>query len=371
MKSIQDFKKHFYSGSEYIHLNNAGQALIPDVNRDLAIEWLKRFYSEGAHCSMEGWHLTDVTRQKLAHFLGAETEELGFFQTTASALSQIALSIPLQTGDEVLTWDQEYPSNFYPWREATERSGSRLIQVESENWQTPVQKILDRVNANTKIIAISWVQYSTGAVTDLKTISQALKGRGIWLVADVIQGVGVMPFDFHESGFDVVCGSGHKWLCSNYGTGFMVMKKERLQEFKPIEFGAMTYGTPDTPKSFSIQPKAAANRFEPGSKAMIDVIAMAASLDLFAEVGMENIHKEATRLADRLREGLRLAKYNVVSPDGPFVNFAPSAKNNLEAIVHKLDDARVSFAKRGPGIRLSVHAFNRDSEIDQVLKTLS
>ncbi|MFN7729134.1 MAG: aminotransferase class V-fold PLP-dependent enzyme [Bdellovibrio sp.] len=95
---------------------------------------------------------------QLARFIGADTSEVAFFQTTAAALSQAAMGIPLASGDEILTWDQEYPSNFYPWRMPAEKSGAKLIQVESENWLTPAQKILDRVTAKTKVIAVSWSQ---------------------------------------------------------------------------------------------------------------------------------------------------------------------------------------------------------------------
>lgn len=365
--NIEDFKKHFYAGSEYVHLNNAGQALIPDVNRDCAQHWLDRFYTEGANCAAEAWNELEVVRQKLAHFAGADLEEVAFFQTTASALSQAAFSIPLQMGDEILTWDQEYPSNFYPWHLAAQRASAKLVQVESENWQTPVQKILDRVTARTRVIALSWVQYQTGAVTDLQRLSQELRDRKIWLVADVIQGLGVRPFDFHESGFDIVCGGSHKWLCSNYGAGFMLVKKEKLELLEPVEVGAMTYGDPDTPKSFTITAKKNASKFEPGSKALIEFLAMGATLDLLEKVGTEKIFSEACRLADRLRQGLRARGQEIYSPEGPFVNFAPKTKIELETICRDFESARVSFAKRGPGIRLSVHGFNRDSEIERVL----
>ena len=147
---IEEFKKHFYSDSEFIHLNNSGQSLIPDVNRAAVLEWIERFYREGAFCSVEGWAQTEITRKKLAAFIGADLQEVSFFQTTASALSQVASGIPLQPSDEILTWDQEYPTNFYPWRKAVEKSGAKLIQIESDNWRTPAEKILNRVTDRTR-----------------------------------------------------------------------------------------------------------------------------------------------------------------------------------------------------------------------------
>lgn len=318
---------------------------------------------------MHGWDQTEVTRRKLAHFIGADGDEVSFFQTTASALSQVALGLTLSPSDEILIWDQEYPSNFYPWNRAAEKNNAKLIQVESENWQTPVKNILNRVTKKTRVIAVSWVQYQTGAVTDLQALSAALKGRNIWLVADVIQGVGVRPIDFHQSGFDVFCGGSHKWLCSSYGAGYMAIKKARIPELAPYEVGAMTYGNPDTVKKTTNLPKPDSSRYEPGSKAMVEVIAMQASLDLLQSCGIENIFNESVRLADLLANGLR-DHYQVIN-NGPIVNFAPENPAELNAIIKKLDEAKVSYAKRGPGIRLSVHAYNRDSEIERVVNLLS
>ena len=372
---INEFKKQFNQNSPYIHLNNSGQAPIPDVNRLKALEWLNRFYSEGALCSGAGWNEVESVRGQLAQFIGAQTEEIAFFQTTAAALSQAALSLPLSPGDQILTWQQEYPSNFYPWRLAAERSGAEIIQIPSESYETPFEKILEKVNKRTKVVTVSWVQYQTGAITDLKEISKVLKDRGIWLVADIIQGAGVREFNFADSGFDIVCCGSHKWLCSSYGAAFMAVRRDRLTELQPLEVGAMTYGDPDTVKSFSIPTKTSAGKFEPGSKSMIEIIALGETLRLFQSVGLSNIEQEALRLAQVLRSGLSEMGFDICKPhQGVILNVSAQAKtaadDRLEKnkkIAAELKQHKISYGLRGPGLRLSVHAFNTDEEISKTL----
>lgn len=369
--TLAEFRQHFVADRDFIHFNNSGQAPIADVTRAKALEWLDRFYREGAFCSAEGWAEVETTRVKLANFIGASSDEVAFFETTAAALSQAALAIPFKSGDEILTWDQEYPSNFYPWRLAAEASGARLIQVESIStfrWQTPVQAILDRVSSKTRAVAVSWVQYQTGAVTDLTVLSRELRPKGIWLVADGIQGIGVRPFNFHDSGFDMVCSGSHKWLCSAYGAAFMAIRKERMAEIMPRAFGATTFGNPETPKSHTIQPKANAVRYEPGSRAMIEVIAMGATLDLFQSMGIDSIAVEAARLGGRLRKGLQAIGMETFCPDGPIVNFAPIDPTRIAKFETALRAGKIGYTRRGPGIRFSVHAFNRDAEVDRALE---
>lgn len=345
---------------------------MPQVYLEKTREWFNRFYSEAANCAQEGWNEVEVTRRHLAAFTGSDIDEVAFFQTTASALSQAALSIPFKPRDEILTWDQEYPSNFYPWRIAAEKAGAKLIQVKSEGYLTPHQALLDRVNEKTKAIAVSWVQFLTGAVTDLQALSQALKGRDIWLVADLIQGIGVRPFNFHDSGFDIVCSGSHKWMCSGFGAGFMCIKSERIPMLAPREYGAMTFGVPETPKSFSSPTRKSAARYEPGSKAMVEIIAMSETLKLFNATGVENIFKESCRLSEKLRTGLKELHLEVFDPQsGNIINFSSGSEAKNLAIASALKAEKISFALRGPGIRLSLHGFNHDHEVSKVLNVIN
>jgi cysteine desulfurase / selenocysteine lyase len=365
--NLNQLKSQFHYSPEHCNFNNAGQAQIPDVYKNTLQQWLERMYREGGLMSISGWIEVEKAREKLAQFLGADAEETSIQLTTASALSQAAFGIPLNAGDEILTWDQEYPSNFYPWRIAAERSGAKVIQVASDNLNTPVENILNKISSKTKVIAVSWVQYQTGAVTDLKKLSEAVKGKNIWLVADVIQGVGVRPFHFHDSGFDIVGGGSHKWLCSSYGAAFLLVKKERISQLAPIEVGAMTYGNPDTVKSFSIEPKKTSHRFEPGSKAMLEVIATGEVASMFHSVGIDSIFTEACRLADLLRVGLKQRGFKLNCTTGPIVNFSGP---DLEKIEKKIAAAKIAYALRGPGIRVSTHAYNRDEEVNYFFKTI-
>ena len=160
-------------------------------------------------------------------------------------------------------------------------------------------------------------------------------------------------------------------MCSGYGAGFMLAKKERLAEMSPIEVGAMTFGNVDTQKGFSNPPKSDGSRFEPGSKPMIELIAMGSTLDLFQQIGIQNIYSEAKRLAVRLAKGFQDLGYLVIHQDGSIVNFSSENKSKMDSVAQILTQAKVSFVKRVPGYRLSTHAYNTDEQIDRVLELVS
>lgn len=376
---MERFKSQFHRSADLLHFNHAGQSLLsrPALEKlrlceeayftDAAFSWLK------LHPELE------AAKKELAGFLGAKTTEIAYFQTTAAALSQVALGYRLKAGDEIIVWDQEYPSNHYPWALAAKRAGAKLVVVSSgQDLSTPVESIERAITPRTKIIATSWVQYRSGARIDLQPLTTLARARGIFTCADIIQGAGVIPFDFQASGLDAAAGGGHKWMMSGHGVGYLLLREDRLEDLEPLMVGAMTYGTPDDAVDVLRPWKADATRFEPGGKAFSVVMALGASAKLLRETGIQNVEREAERLTRQLQEGLEARGYVVASPHGEkfrgaILNFVsgPGAKlRELAEIEKTFVTAKVAYAKRPPGIRLSLHAMMQDEDVARVLALL-
>lgn len=373
MNGLQHFKRAFSRGGGFVHLNNAGLSPSSSAAMQTVDLWNRRFYREGMHCNDAYMAAAESARGELAQLVGCQACEISFFQSTAGAISQVAFGMNLESEDEVLLWDQEYPSNLYPWKVACDRSGARLTLVPSEaGFGAPLDKLLSAVSPRTRVIALSWVQYQTGEVSDLKVLADFARARGIWTVVDVIQGLGARPFDFSELGLDFACGGSHKWLCSPVGVGFLVSRLEHVPKLAPLTIGASTYGTCDDPSDLSCLPKLDALRFESGSKQVLEITALGASADLIRVSGVAQIQAETERLGRLLSEGLHSAGYHThatANSSAAFVNFS-HPKRSLAEISQRLVQSQVSFARRGPGLRLSPHAFNEDSDIQTTLEAL-
>lgn len=379
--SLDSFKEQFHRGGERIHLNHAGQSLLSLPARKKLEFCAQLFFEEGAFSWLQLQPQLEWAKKTTADFLGVGIHELAYFQSTAGAISQIALGFPLRPDDEILIWDQEYPSNHYPWAVAAQRSGAKLVVVESEpDLSTPAEKILAQVTARTRLITTSWVQYRSGAMVDIKKLTHEARRRGIFTCADIIQGAGVRAFNFRDSGLDAACGGSHKWLMGAHGVGYLLLRSEHLDSIFPLMVGAMTYGTPDDPVDLRRPLRGDASRYEPGGKAFAEIVALAASLDLVRQVGgVQILADEAERLCLRLKTGLEKMNYRVHSPhgsrfSGAILNFTPtpdSPLKSLEAVERQLVKNQVSYAKRSPGIRLSAHAMMKDVSIDRALEILS
>lgn len=364
---LKEYKAQFFHDSKRIHMNNAGLAPISKMARDKIHYWGERFYQEGFFTDKD--YMDDVlhSRKSLAQLIGCHSHEIAFFQSTASAISQLCFHFPLSHKDEVITWDQEYASHLYPWQEACKRSGAKLVLVESgANLSTPVEKIIEKITPQTKVIAISWVQFLTGSKTDLLALSSVTREKNIFLFVDVMQGLGLHPFNMLEWGVDAVAGGSHKWLTSPVGVGFLALSSRHMDLIKPHNVGAYTFGTCDDPTDLFCMPKKDAMKFEAGSKQVLEITALGASVDLVNKTSVAVIEKEILRLSHQLAFGLRNLGHQVHTHNSSIVNFIPK-----ESSAGKLQSIGCNFALRGPGIRLSPHAFNSDEEIERILAVLA
>ena len=376
LTKIEQFRAAFHKNESYLYFNNAGMGPLSAPAREAVRYWTDRLFMDADRCYLEAAAMMEETRARVASLFRAKTSEVAFFPSCAAAISQVALGFPFSPGDEILVWGQEYPSNFYPWRVAAERSGARFVVVPPEaDLQAPVERLIEHITPKTKMIAVSWVQYRTGAVTDLQALTAITRPRGIFVCADIIQGGGVRAFDFVKSGVDAACGGNHKWMCSPIGAGFLILKEEHITRLRPISVGAMSFGTGEDLASVTQPYRLGIERFEPGAKNILDIAGLGATARLMHETGTEAIEAETESVASFLREGLLEIGYCLNSAHhGPIVNFGPTANSPLKSIedlVTRLFEKRVGFANRPPGIRLSPHAFTTRDEVQKVLKFLS
>lgn len=369
---ISEFKNEFFEGGNKLHFNNGGLAPITRSASEKIKYWAQRFYEEGFYTDHD--YMADIlnSRKNLARLIDCQHEEIAFFTSTASAVSQIAFNFPLAKEDEVLMWGQEYASHLYPWQEATKRAGAKLVLCNSpENLSTPVDRLIAAITPKTKVVAISWVQFLTGARTDLETLGKVTREKNIFLFVDIIQGLGLHSFSMKKWGIDAVAGGSHKWLFSPVGVGYLALDMKHMPLFKPHNVGAYTFGTCDDPTDLVCMPKTTALKFEPGSKQVLEITALGASIEKILEVGVEQIEKETLKLATLLRRGIEVKGYKVHSPFdlenhlSAMVNFIPKSDT-----ADKLRSIPCNFAIRGPGIRLTPAALCSEDQVERILSIL-
>ncbi len=373
---IQAFKDAYKRQDGLIHLNNAGVAPWPTQTEQTVHQVAANLARGGAHAVGAMVEKSEEARSLLGAFLGAQPNQIAFFQTCAVAISQVAFGLQLPRGSEIVVFDQEYPSNFYPWRLAAERAQGELkIAKSTAQLATPIEAIEAVVTEKTKVIAVSWVQYRNGAILDLEKLAAFAKARGILTCVDIIQGAGLLPFDFNSSGLDFACGGAHKWLTSPLSLGYLMMKPEHVDRLEPLAAGAMSFGGFDALSDLKTPRSSGVARYEPGGRSILELVGLGETLKLMSTTGVQMISSEIERLANNLARGLKTRGFQIHSPHGEkirgsIVNASHSTLS-MEEITKRLNDAKISYAVRPPGLRLSAHAFNTDADIARTIEALS
>src|SRR5690606_24889011 len=115
---------------------------------------------------------------------------------TTSGIATVAEGWPWQAGDNVVTLANEFPSNAYPWLNLASRDvEARLVPV--GGGRVDLQRITDACDARTRIVSVSWVGYASGWRIDLAELSALCRRKGVRLLVDAIQGLGVFAVDVH------------------------------------------------------------------------------------------------------------------------------------------------------------------------------
>ena len=369
---FSQWRAEFVDRERYINFNHSGIASVPRRVVRAVTEFIQQATAveNGIH---GGWkNRTDAVRASFAQLIGAHASEIAFIDNTSHGLSLVAAGRAWKAGENVVAIDGDYPSNVYPWW------GLRRFDVETRMVSTRggrfgVDDIRAAVDARTRVVAVSAVDWQTGFRCDLQAIGAFCREHSLLFVVDGIQAVGALPIDVERDLIDCMAVGGHKWLLSVEGCGCLFVSQRVLDQLQPLQLGwkSVTNADNHLPYHLTLRPDAA--RFESGSPAHLNVHALGAALDLLLEVGATAVRQRILALTTALSDGLRRRGAEVISPWGE------SERSGILTFRSKMDPARVTQAMeakgiicrvRAGGVRLAPHFYNNEDDIERFFSVL-
>ena len=244
----------------------------------------------------------------MAEFIGARPDEIAFMKSTPDGLNAVANGLSWKPGDNVVTADIEFPANVYPWMNLRD-FGVDLRFVKSVNGCIPPASILDAIDERTRLVALSWVEFHGGYRNDLERIGAECRRRDVLLAVDAIQGLGVLRCDVVRMNVDFLCAASQKWMLAPHGVAPFYVRREVMDRVR-VAFVGLT-GVDQSPSylEYDLKLKDSATRFQPGYINQVGIAGLEAALDLFNEVGMDRVERQALALTRLLSEGLKARGY--------------------------------------------------------------
>jgi cysteine desulfurase / selenocysteine lyase len=371
-EKLASIREQFPVTKRQLYLDSGHQTPLSLPVRDALYSFLTEGY-EMAGPKPVWVRRVEETRANVARFFNASPSEIAFTKNTSEGLNIAANAVPLEAGDNVVLIEGDHPNNAYAWLNL-KRKGVEVRFVPLKDNEIATAKTFEPfIDERTKVITLSHVTFHAGQVHDLMSIGKLCKDRGIYLVVDAMQSVGVIPVDVKALNISVLAAGTHKGLLVPQGLGLLYVA-DGLDELRPAYLAMSSMLNPPAdyiarPEDMAVRKDAL--RFEFGNINLPDLHALDAAIKLIESVGVSNIQKHVSELGDQLLSQLDELDVKVVGPrergqrnhiyvlDLPVQKWADYFARN---------DVRVS-PERG-GIRISLAMFNTSDDIKRLVDVI-
>jgi selenocysteine lyase/cysteine desulfurase len=371
-------RQHFPVFNHKIFLTHASVSPLPKIVADAISQYADRASQFG---QWDAWHDEKYfqCKDRIARLIGAPSQpsQIAFASSTSHAIGLVATSLPWKPGDNCIVADGDFPANVIPWKnlEFTHGVETRVIPGKPERPIT-IADIEPLIDENTRIVSLASANFLSGVPLDINAVGRWLKDRKVLFCVDGIQTLGAVRFD--ATYVDFVCADAHKWLLAPNGIAFLWAREEALQTMRPAILGWLAVQDRDHWLEYDTTPINSAERFEPGSRNYTGIIALDAALQIFENLGLEQIENRITALRQHasqvlLEKGCRLLWQPTPNLPAGIISFQPPDGNATAFFERTESEFLLSLRDDKSGdkwIRLSPHFMNCEEDFDKLAKYL-
>ena len=369
-----------------LHFNNAGASLTPQPVYQAMIEHLDLEQRIGGYEAEDAASETlEDFYDSIAQMLSCERDEIAYVENATRAWDMAFYSLPLESGDQILTHSSEYASNYLAYLQQAERRGLKVDVVPSDQYgQIDIDALESMINERTRLISLNYIPTQSGLVNPAQKVGEVARRHRIFYLLDACQAVGQMPVDVSKIQCDLLTATGRKFLRGPRGTGFLYVRRAILDRLDP-PFIDLRSGNWIDKDNYEFAP--GAKRFENWESYVTGRIGLTQAVRYALNLGLDNIQNRVVGLADYLREALSQIKGVAVKDPGEqkcgIVTFHKQDEEAFE-LKTRLRNQQINISVTTPAsarldsrfsekqnfARASVHYFNSEEEVERFCKTV-
>ena len=318
-------KRKIRGNNRLVYLDSGATSQKPnsvlDAERDFYLNHNAAVHRGAHQLAEEATELYEGAREKVADFIGADSNEVIFTKSATESINAIAYSLGnstvgsrfhLKAGDRIVLSEMEHHANLIPWQELARRTGAELVWFNvTDEGRLDLSNMDDLINTKTKVVALTHQSNVLGTINPLEKVTKRAHEVGALFVLDACQSVPHYKVDVKSLNVDFVTFSGHKMLGPT-GVGILWGKKDLLDEMPPfLTGGSMIESVTMESATYLDAPK----RFEAGVPNMAQAVGLGAAVDYLNKIGLNRIHAHEVELTRKALEGLQTI--NGLSVIGP------------------------------------------------------
>ncbi|MFM8383569.1 MAG: aminotransferase class V-fold PLP-dependent enzyme, partial [Actinomycetota bacterium] len=281
-------KRRIRGNNRLVYLDSGATSQKPntvlDAERDFYLNHNAAAHRGAHQLAEEATELYEGAREKVAKFIGAESNEVIFTKSATESINAIAYSLGnstlgsrfhIKAGDRIVVSEMEHHANLIPWQELARRTGAELAWFKvTDEGRLDLSNIDDLINSRTKVVALSHQSNVLGTINPLGEVTKRAHEVGALFVLDACQSVPHYKVDVKSINVDFVAFSGHKMLGPT-GVGILWGKEELLDAMPPFLTGGSMIETVTMESATYLD---APKRFEAGVPNMAQAVGLGAAI---------------------------------------------------------------------------------------------
>ena len=320
-----------------------------------------------------------VLKQRFAQLIDApDPESIAIIPSLSYGMATVAKNIPFEKGDEIIVLDEQFPSNYYVWKELEKDLGVVVKTIKAPPiapgrsllWN---QAILEAISPKTKVVSIPNVHWTDGTLFDLKKIRDRSYDVGAFLVIDGTQSIGALPFSVQEIKPDALVCAGYKWLMGAYGLGVAYFG-ERFDSGSPIENNWINHeGSENFSElvNYNINFKAKAARYDMGESSNFILTPMLSeAIRQLLEWTPSATQEYCASITNDFLPQLRGKGYFIEDSrhrgQHLFGIYLPE-NISMDSLKKKIAEREVFVSYRGQAIRVAPNVYNTKKDIEKLV----
>jgi selenocysteine lyase/cysteine desulfurase len=318
----------------------------------------------------------EKSRALFARLVGAEADGVALIPSVSYGIAVAAANVKVESGEDILILEDQFPSNVYSWRELAARKEAKVVTVPRPPDHDWTSAVLGHLGENTAVVAVPNCHWTDGSLLELRRIGGRAREVGAALVVDGIQSLGAHPFDVAEVEPDFLVASAYKWLLGPYGVGFLYVGED-YRDGTPIEHNWINRRGSENFSGLvgyedAFQP--GARRYDVGERSNFVLLPMAnEALRQILDWGVENVSETVGTLTDVIEEEAKKRGIEAIPAQRRArhmvgLKLGSHAPQDLAA---RLAREGVFVSVRGESVRLSPHLYNTAEEVDRLFAALA
>ena len=231
--------EHWNLEPNRIFLNHGSFGACPEFVIKEQRKWQEQMESEPVRFFEDEMpSLLKKAREVLADFLSCSSEDLALVPNATTGVNTVLRSLVFNEDDEILVPDHAYQACRNAIDFVAKRWGATVVTVPIpfpiDGPQTVLDLMLNAATEKTKLVMIDTVTSPTGLRMPFEELTQLFETRGIEVLLDAANGIGMIPLDLDELGASYVTSNCHKWLCAPKGTAFLHVRQDKQHKIQPL-----------------------------------------------------------------------------------------------------------------------------------------